>query len=176
MRLAAAGLDAGTLLVVQTGTLIVAVAYLLARTSWGRLDVGVGDAFVATAIVGAAVPAWTAWQLLGVHARGATSGQRRRGLAVEGGARWRPLLRFAGHPIALPAWVWLALTALLAGLPWLPLLTALVIVYVVLAGLISLLTLLVRPGALPIHDHLAGTRLVWAPGRLPAGTPFVRAR
>ena len=164
-RLAAAGLDAGggaTLLVVLTGTLIVALAYLLARTSWGRLDVGVGDAFVATAIVGASVPAWTVWQLVGVHFRGATFGQRRLGLAVEGRARWRRLLRFAGHPVALPAWSWLALTALLAELPWLPLVPALAIVFVVIAGLVSFVTLLVRPQALPQHDHLAGTRLVRA--------------
>jgi len=151
-------------MVVLTGTLIVAVAYLLTRTSWGHFDVGVGDAFVATSIVGAGVPAWTAWQLLAVHARGATFGQRQRGLVVARGARWRPLLRFAGHPLALPAWGWLALTALLAELPWLPLLPALAIVYGVLAGLVSLVTLLVWPGALPIHDHLAGTRLVRARG------------
>ena len=147
-----------------------AVAYLLARTSWGRLDVAVGDAFVAIAVIASSVPAWTAWQLLGVHAGGGTFGQRQLGLAVEGGARWRRLLRFAGHPLALPAWGWLALTALLAGLPWLPWLPVLAIVYALLAGLVSLVTLLVRPSALAIHDHLAGTRLVYArPGAIEPG-------
>ena len=161
-RLAAVGLDAGTLLVVLTGTLIVALAYLLAQTSWGRFDVGVGDAFVATAIVGSSAPAWTAWQLAELYLRGATLGQRRLGLAVEGAAPWRPLARFAVHPLALPAWGWLALTALLAELPWLPLLPALATALVALAGLVSLATLLVRPAAPPLHDRAARTRLVRA--------------
>jgi hypothetical protein len=162
VRLAAAAIDAAVLLVLLTGTLIVALAYLLARTAWGRFDVGLGDALVAASLLGAGVPAWAAWQLARLQLEGATLGQRRLGLAVEARAPWRRLARFAAHPLAVPVWGWLALTALIAGLPWLPLLPALAGGLVLLAGLVSLAMLAVDPDARGLHDRLAGTRLVRA--------------
>lgn len=161
-RLAAAALDAAVLLGLLTGALIVALAYLLARTAWGRFDVGLGDALVATALVGATVPAWVALQCASLLAAGASVGQRTLGLAVEARAPWRRLARLAAHPLAAPAWGWLTLTTLIAGLPWLPLLPAVAGALVLVGGAVSLVLLLARPEAPALHDRVAGTRLVRA--------------
>jgi hypothetical protein len=72
-------------------------------------------------------------------------------------------LRLATHPLALPLWGWLTLTALHSGLPWLWLPSAAVVIAVALAGLLSFALLLARPELSAIHDLIARTRLVVRP-------------
>ena len=91
------------LLLMLIAATALALAWLLARTQAGRLDAASGDAIAAAAIVGAAVPAWAAWQAARLHALGATTGQARLGLAVEG-APMRRVARFLLHPASLPLW------------------------------------------------------------------------
>ena len=143
---------------------MVATVWLLLRTGFGRADVGGGDAVAALSVVGATLPAWAAWLALTVRRDGCTPGQRRARLFVELAAAaattpWRRQVRLAAHPLALPLWGWLTLTALLSGLPWLWLPVAAGGMAVALAGLLSFALLLARPELSAIHDLLARTRL-----------------
>jgi hypothetical protein len=165
-RLAASALDAGVALALLAAAMAVATAWLLLRTDLGRRDAGAGDAVAAVSLVAAAVPAWTAWLAARLWRDAATPGQRRQGLALaSAGAspepvRWRPIARLTLHPLSLPAWLWLALTAALGGVPWLWLMPALVAAIVALAALASLALLLARPQRRAVHDLLARTRLM----------------
>ena len=162
-RIGAAAIDAATALLALAAGLLVAAAWLLLRTDFGRTDVGEGDGVAAASLVGATMPAWAAWLALRVRRDGATVGQRRAGLTVvpRSQARgWPPQLRFAIHPLALPLWGWLALTALLSGVPWLWLLPVLMSAVIALAGVVSFALLLLWPQRRAIHDLVAGTTLV----------------
>ncbi len=165
VRLVAVVIDAATLLLLLLAGLVVAFVWLLIRSSAGRYDAETGDTLIATSLIGAIVPAWTAWQALRLYRLGATFGQARLGLAVEG-PRWRRALRLLLHPLSLLLWGWLLLTSLLAGVhPVLALVVGLLIA--VGGGAFWLASLAVsaarkreRPhGRLP-HDWIAGTRLV----------------
>ena len=142
---------------------------LLLRTDLGRTDVGDGDAVAAVSLVTAAAPAWAAWMAARVRRDGVTPGQRRAGLRVSrrGGERpagaWRRQLRLAVHPLALPLWGWLTLTALLSGVPrlWLP--PAFIATAVAFAGLLSFVLLLAEPQRRALHDRIARTRLALRP-------------
>ena len=128
-RLAAALLDTGALLGAAGAALLVALAYLLARTEAGRLDVGADDAAVAWSLLGAVLPAWTAWQWAHLRGEGVTAGGARLGVpprpSDEPGARGaaqQALRYFSGavHPVTAPAWAWAALTLVLLEVPVLP--------------------------------------------------------
>ena len=158
-RLLAVVFDAGTLVLLLLAGLVVAFAWLLVRTSWGRFDVGTGDALVATSLIGATVPAWAAWLAARLHLHGATPGEARLGLAVEG-EPWRRAARLLAHPISLPLWGWLTLTVLITELRVLLLPAVFVLLAVAVAGLLSLGMLLVRGHARLLHDYVFGTRIV----------------
>jgi hypothetical protein len=161
-RLAAATIDAaGALAAIAVGA-AVATAWLMLRTGFGRADVDGGDAIAAVSFVGATIPAWAAWLALRVRRDGCTPGQRRARMFVEplpGAMSWRRQLRLAAHPLTLPVWGWLTLTALLSGVPWLWLPVAAGGMVVALAGVLSFALLLVRPELNAMHDLLARTRL-----------------
>ena len=121
------------LMIVVAGLL--ALGWLLLRTQAGRYDAPAGDALVAAALIGATAPAWTAWQAGRMYLRGATFGQARLGLAVEGGPR-RRVARLLLHPVSAPLWAWLTATVLVgAGLVY----AALAILVVVVVYCIELL-------------------------------------
>ena len=165
VRLLAVAIAAASLLLLLLGGLAVAFVWLLIRSSAGRYDAETGDTLIAASLIGAIVPAWTAWQGARLYRLGATFGQARLGLAVEG-ARWARTLRLLVHPISLLLWGWVLITLLLAGAPFIWLLVAVVNATVVIT-LFWVGALLVsvargsewRHGRLP-HDWLARTRLV----------------
>jgi len=137
---------------------LVAVAYLFWRTAWGATDAGATDTAIATALVLAPAPVWSAWLLAAAIDSGATPGQSRHGLAIrtlgDAGRRAR-IGRFAAHPLSLPVWLWLAALAFLGGaglLSWIFAVTALLIG---LAGLGS--AILIAVGRRPFHDLIART-------------------
>lgn len=115
-RLLALLIDWTALLLMLVVALVVALVWLLLRTQAGRYDVADNDALAAAALIGATVPAWAAWQAARLYLRGATTGQARRGLAVEG-APWRRVVRMLPHPVSAPLWGWLMVTALIAKAP-----------------------------------------------------------
>jgi hypothetical protein len=185
-RLLAVGFDVGGGLVAMLAALAIATLWLLLRSGLGRDDAGGGDAVLALSLVAGVAPAWAVYLGAALWRGGMTPGQRRAGVAVQsrgsgeasapfngprvsgalvepgeapGTARWRRALRLAVHPISLPVWGWVALTALLAGVPWLWLPFALATVAVALAGAVSLVLLLVWPSMPALHDRVAGTSL-----------------
>ncbi|MDP6605311.1 MAG: hypothetical protein QF664_03485, partial [Dehalococcoidia bacterium] len=115
--------------------------------------------------VAAAIPAWTAWLAARLWRDAATPAQRRQGLvlvtagALPGETRRRRVARLAIHPLSLPGWLWLTLTAALGGVPWLWIMPALAATAVALAALGSLALLVARPQRRAVHDLLARTRL-----------------
>ena len=80
VRLFAVVIDFATLLPLLLAGLIVAFAWLLLRSSAGRYDAETGDTLIAVSLIGATVPAWTAWQAVRLYRLGATFGQARLGL------------------------------------------------------------------------------------------------
>ena len=168
VRLLAVAIDAATLLLLASAGLAVAFGWLLISSEAGRHDAETGDTLIAGSLIGAMAPAWTAWQATRLYRLGATFGQARLGLAVEG-ARWRRMLRLLLHPISLLLWGWLLITALIAGAPpvWLLLTAVNAAVVISLLWVGALLVSVARGsewphGRLP-HDWLARTRLVRRP-------------
>lgn len=168
MRLLAVVIDAASLLLLLLGGAAVAFVWLLIRSSAGRYDAGTGDTLIAATLIGAIAPAWTAWQATRLYRLGATFGQARLGLIVQG-ARWRRTLRLLLHPISLLLWGWVLITLLLAGAPFIWLLVAIVnaVVVIIVLWVGALLVSVARGsewrhGRLP-HDWLARTRLVRHP-------------
>lgn len=140
---------------------LVAAAWLLARSAWGRDDPADGDTALAFALIGAVPPAWLAWLALHLARDAATPGEGAAGLRVEGARNGRRrLLRLAVHPLGASGWVWVALLLWVAGASSLALAPAIVAAAVAAGGIVSAAMLAVRPGARPLHDRLAGTRLV----------------
>lgn len=165
VRLFAVVIDAVTLLFLLLAGAVVAFLWLLIRSSAGRYDAETGDTLIAASLIGAIVPAWTAWQGARLYHLGATFGQSRLRLAVEGAPR-RRAARLLLHPLSLLLWGWLVLTLLLAGAPALWVLAAAAIAAAAYTGgwLGSLLVTATqareqRRWRLP-HDWLAKTRLV----------------
>ncbi len=140
---------------------LVAGAWLLVRTGWGRDDVGAGDATFAAALLLAATPAWLAWTALRLARDGATPGQARYRLSVRGGTRQR-LTRLACHPTAVPGWCWLAVLAATARMESIAVAGLGVGVVVALGGLVTAARILIHPEARALHDLVAGTRLYTA--------------
>lgn len=158
-RWGAVGVDAGLGLGFTLIAAVVAVAWLLLRTRAGAVDVGAGDAAFAFALVLASVPAWLGLLAAGLIEDGATPGQRRAGLAIEGG-RWERLARLAVHPLGAVGWLWLTVVAAIATVDGLAALFAAAAVIVLAGGVLSYALGLVRPGWPPLHDRIAGTRMV----------------
>ena len=172
-RAAALALDAGSGLLAALAAAVLATAWLLARTGRGALDPTDGDTALAFAVVAAVPAAWVAWLVLRLRRDAATPGQRAlhlhvasaRGLEAPAPAATRAVVRLAVHPLGAVGWAWLAmLTALAGGWP-LDAAFGLVALAVAAAGLASAAMLLVRPHARPLHDRIAGTRVVGAPQR-----------
>ncbi|MDA1002941.1 MAG: RDD family protein [Chloroflexi bacterium] len=156
---------ASAALAVLVATLF-ATLWLLARTAWGRDDAGSGDALLATSLVLAALPAWATWQLVRVRRGAGTVGQARLALAVTPAGRHprspraAATIRFACHPLAVTAWLWLSVLTLLLGSELAALASLAAAAVWTLAGLISLAFVVHDPAARALHDRLAGTSLV----------------
>jgi len=168
-RLGAAALDALAVLPPLVIAGIAAVAWLLARTAWGRDDPTSVDASIALSLVAAAPGAWLARLGHALVVSGATPGQRARGLRVErtravaptatDGAR---VLRLALHPFGAVGWALVAGTLYLAAAPEAAVAVAGIAALVLAGGAVSLAIVLVAPDARALHDRLAGTRVVRA--------------
>lgn len=156
----AAGAGLG-LLLLATATL-----WLLLSSDRGAIDPAPRDAALAWAIAGAAAPAWLAWLAARLHRESATPGQRAAGLRVAGvdGTRGRARLaaRLAAHPFGSVGWAWAAMLTAVAGGELLAALLLVVAAATLTAGMVTSVLLLVRPRMRPLHDRLAGTRLVRA--------------
>jgi len=147
---------------------IAAVAWLLARTEAGRFDVADVDGALAAAVLLAALPAWVAWAVLGLVRQRGTPGQRAAGIEVvpeseePRGAGWwlRAGLAAVVHPLAVPAWLWLAAVVALAGYEVAALVPLALAAVAALFGVLSFVMLLARPSMPPLHDQLAGVRPV----------------
>lgn len=164
-RLLASLRDLLSLLPLLAVTTLIAVAWLLARTAWGRDDARDLDTAVALAIAAAAPPVWLARIAFGLLTAQATPGQQAQRLSVEvTGARTRyPLaVRLALHPFGAIGWGWAAGVIALAQWYAAALAVGAVAAVILLGGLVSLAIVLVAPGARALHDRAAGTRLVRA--------------
>ena len=171
VRFSAVVVDFVTLLLPFLAGLAVAFAWLLVRSSAGRYDAETGDTLIAASLVGATIPAWTAWQGTRLYRLGATFGQARFGLAVDG-APWRRTLRLLAHPLSMPLWTWLVLTLLIAGAPpWWLLVPPLAWLALLIWGLAKVATdawqerswsAVLRGKPLP-HDWLVKTQLARRP-------------
>src|SRR5690606_16236138 len=113
-------------------------------------------------------PAWVAWGVLGLADERGTPGQRQAGIEVvaeseepRGVGGWlRAGLAAAVHPLAVPAWLWLAAVVALAGAEVAALVPLALAAVAVLFGVLSFVLLLARPSMPPLHDQLAGVRPV----------------
>jgi hypothetical protein len=161
-RLLALALDAIAILPPVVIALAIAIAWLLARTAWGRDDVSDLDSSVALALLAAGPAAWLAWLGYALATGHATPGQRARGIAVEftRGGRATPALWLAAHPFGAMGWLLIALMLLLAGAWEGAAVIAVLAALALLGGLVSLAIALARPEARGLHDYIAGTRVV----------------
>ena len=166
VRLAANLRDLLALLPLLVIASTLAVAWLLVRTAWGREDVRDIDGAIALALLGAVVPTWLARLAVSMATTGATPGQRALRVHLEAtrdvSTRWALAIRLATHPFGAIGWAWIAGVLALAGLFQIAATFALVAVLVAIAGLGSLAIILVRPGALTLHDRASGLRPVRA--------------
>ena len=166
-RLGAAFLDALALLPPLALAALLAVAWLLTRTAWGRDDPSSLDSSVALALLAAGPAVWLARLGYAAVTAHATPGQHARGLTVVArGERvegLHPVARAARlllHPFGAVGWALLAFTLLLAGAWPLAAVTGTVALFTLFGGLGSLVAILVAPDARGLHDRLAGTRVV----------------
>jgi len=161
-RAAAVLIDLGVAVVATVAAAASALLYLFVRTGAGAADVGGGDSAVAAALVLAAPAGWLIWQ--GERARGGrgTVGQARMRLALApaGARRMRPQARLAAHPLSAIGWLWLAALALVLDAPVAALPAAALAAVWVLLGLAATVAVTRHPGSRPLHDRVAGTRLV----------------
>lgn len=143
----------------QAVLLALALLVFVLQTGGGERDLTAREATTGWAIALAAAPAWLG--LLGHTSTvlGGTPGQRGAHLALEGGPV-RRLVRIALHPLGAIGWGWLALVAWLAAIPGVPLLFASAAVLALIGGAASAVIVLRDPSSLPLHDRIAGTRLV----------------
>lgn len=165
-RVRAALSDLGVLLGGSLASVLVSLAYLLVRTSWGAYDATDFDSALAAALLLAVPLTWAAWLLMSVAEHGATPGQRLAGLVVarrEDGWRGARMQRVALHPMSLPFWLWAAAMLLLLGVPLAPWAVLLWSALVAIGGLASMVLLAIRPGTPAVHDWVARTRVVVRP-------------
>ena len=165
-RAAAWLIDLGVLALLLTVAVTLALAWLLVRTAWGRFDALDGDTAVAFALAGALPPVWLARLAMGLARDGATPGQRASGLRVETtrgvATPARRAARLLAHPAGAVGWAWLAAIAWVTGIQAIAWPLTVVLGAAILVSVASTVLWLVRPGAPPLHDRLAGTKLVEA--------------
>ncbi|MBT5773830.1 MAG: hypothetical protein HOH95_05585 [Dehalococcoidia bacterium] len=165
-RARAALSDLGVLLGGALVAVLVSLAYLLVRTSWGATDASDFDSALAAALLLAVPPTWAMWLLMSAVEHRATPGQRHAGLVVardEGAGRGARARRMALHPISLPFWFWVVAVLLLLGVPLVPWAVLLWSALVGIGGLASVVLLAVRPRTPAVHDWVARTRVVVQP-------------
>ena len=166
LLLAWASALATLLLALAAGSLL-ATIWMLARTEWGRFDLGTGDAVFALALPASAAPAWTAWRWLRLWEEAALLDRWRARLTPAEGPeharsnldrRVRRIVWLALHPVGLPFWLWLTCALLVTAtsaftvLAVVPLTVSLL---VALLAAVSLVMLLARPSLWPLHVWLA---------------------
>jgi hypothetical protein len=142
--------DLATLLIALLASSLVALAWMLGRTAWGRIDLGAVDAIIALALGISAGPAWTVWHWSRLWEAG-TSGES--ALSPSGRGIW-----LASHPVSLPFWLWTTFICFATGVSVLAAAAVVLLtVTLVVGGLaaVSLVILLVRPGAWPLHLWIA---------------------
>ena len=164
-RALAALIDLATLALLCFLASAAAIAWLLLRTSGGAVDASDEDTAIAFALAGAVPPVWLAGLARGLLRHRATPGERALGLRVEGArreGRRALVLRLLVHPWGAIGWLWLAGVAWLAGIGWIAWPLTMLALVIMVVGLVSAALWLVRPDATPMHDRLAGTRLVRA--------------
>ncbi len=151
-------------LVTLVGALIasglVAVVWLLTRTEAGLVDPGGDDAVIAFAMWAAAMPAWSAWQWrsLQLHATSRGMHSVAPGSASQLFAGRRRVLWFMLHPVTVPAWIWLALTALIPGPFQLAVLPIAIATLQLVMTLTSCIVVFVTPSRPPGHVRVARGR------------------
>jgi len=143
----------------QLAAALAALAVFLLQTGGGERDLTSDAATAGWAVAMAGVPAWLGLLGHSCSLLGGTPGQRGAGVAVEGTPA-RRILRIALHPTGAVGWGWLAVVAGLATLPGAAALFAAAALLGVLGALFSAGLLIRDPAALPLHDRIAGTRLV----------------
>jgi hypothetical protein len=158
--LLAIAIDLMTLVLACTAAAAIAFAWMLFTTDAGAVDVAERDAVLAVAFAAAALPAWTSWQWCLLWRQHATFGASR--LLADGLAMLPARRRATGlvlHPVAAPAWAWLAAFMLVVMAPIVS--YALFVLCLVVTGMAfaSSLLLLARPSAAPLHWRLASMRV-----------------
>lgn len=164
-RLRAGARDLLALLPPLATASMIAVAWILVRTAWGRDDARDLDTAIALAIVAAVPPAWLARIALALLTAQATPGQRAERLAVDATRariRHAVAVRLALHPLGAIGWGWVAGELALAQWYTAALAAGALAAVLLLCGLVSLAIILVAPDARALHDRAAGTRLVRA--------------
>jgi hypothetical protein len=151
-------IDTGTFVLVCGAATLCALAWMLARTDAGAVDVSGPDAAFALSLMAAALPAWTAWRWRALFRNGTTFGSAHSSSrATITTHEWRRALWLALHPVSTPAWAWLVgMLALLMP----PLTAAALWSLAALTGLsvVSLVLLLLQPRSRPLHVRLAMLR------------------
>lgn len=154
---AAFAFDIVTLVGAVLASGVVAIAWLLARTQAGRVDPTDDEAVIAFALWAAALPAWTVWQwrALTTHATSAGMHSVAPGAASQRFAGQRRVMWFLLHPVTVPAWIWLALAALIPG----PFALAVFPISIATLQLVMTLTsgvvVFITPSRLPGHVRFA---------------------
>lgn len=140
---------------------MLAGAWLLARTGFGRIDPTGNEAVVAFAVWGAALPAWTVWQWRSLASHGTSVGMYRTaagpGTPLLLSSR-RRIWWYVLHPVTVPGWIWLSLTLLIPG-PWqLAVLPLSMSVLQTAIALTSCIVVFVAPNLTPGHVRIARGR------------------
>ena len=154
--LAALLVDLGALAASLAFGVMIALAYLLTRTSRGLLDVSPGDGILGLAVCAAALPAWAALEWRSLLMSGGTLGSRALHASIDplprrGFERW---LTLALHPSSAVAWLWLGLGLALPSW-YLASGVALVMALAVFAlAVATLVVQLVWPEATTVHGRV----------------------
>ena len=143
----------------QVAAATMALVVFLLQTSGGERDLTSSAATAGWAIALAGVPAWLGLLGHSCSLLGGTPGQRGAHVSIEG-TPGRRIARLALHPTGTVGWAWLALVAALAAVPGVAILFAAVAILGAIGALVSAAILVRDPAALPVHDRIAGTRLV----------------
>jgi len=151
--------DLGLYVVLQIAFGVLALVVFLVQTGGGARDLTSSTATAGWAIVLAAVPAWLGALGHATVTESRTPGQHRARTIVEGGPG-RRLARLVVHPLSALAWWWATVVAVLSTIPGVPVLLAAMMISVLAGGVVSAALLLRDREALPLHDRIAGTRLV----------------
>lgn len=152
--------DLVTLVGAALTTGLVAIAWLLTRTEAGLVDPSDGDAVVAFAMWAAALPAWSAWQWrsLALHATSRGMQSVAPGAASQLFSGRRRVMWYLLHPVTVPAWIWLALTAAIPGPFQLAVLPAAIATLQTVMTVTSCIVVFIKPSRPPGHVRIARGR------------------